>query len=156
MFYSRSLPVLLALLAVPALAADQRERVPGPVAAEVLDIVDGDTLSVRVHLWLGQELHTKVRLDGVDTPEKRSRCDREKELAREAERHLEGLVVKRRVLLYNVANDKFGGRVRARVVLPDGTDLAAALVSAGYARPYHGEARQPWCGGPLAAAPGGP
>ena len=49
------------------------------------------------------------------------------------------------VLLRDITHDKFGGRVRAKVVLADGTDIADALIREGHARRYVGGARQPWC-----------
>lgn len=140
---------MLALLAalLPAGAVARGEGLPGPVAAEVLEVVDGDTLSVRVKVWLDQELQTRVRLDGIDTPEIRGKCEREKEMARAAHEMLRRLVQRdrSRVLLRDVDYDKYGGRVRARVLLPDGTDVAETLIGAGYARPYSGGARAGWC-----------
>lgn len=142
---------MLAALLWPA-GGQAAETLPGPVTGEVVKVVDGDTLDVRIRIWLGQELETKVRLHGIDTPESRSRCTAEKDLAKRAQRRLQALVTgaKSTVLLHDVTNDKFGGRVRARVLLPDGTDLAAALVVEGFARPYDGGTRQPWCPGPAA------
>lgn len=136
--------LLLLAAAGPAGAA---ESLPGPVAAQVLGVLDGDTLDVRVRIWLGQDVQTKVRLTGIDTPESRSRCAAEKEMAGRARQHLQKLVTgaKSAVLLHDVTFDKFGGRVRARVTLPDGTDIAARLIADGHARPYEGGTRQPWC-----------
>ncbi|QJE73409.1 nuclease [Aerophototrophica crusticola] len=136
---------LLALLSAPAGAV---ERLSGPVPAEVLEVVDGDTLAVRATVWLNQAVETRVRVDGIDTPETRSRCKAEKELAQEAKARLKALVARgdAQVRLLDVQDDKFGGRVRARVVLADGTDLAKTLIADGLARPYKGGKRLPWCG----------
>ena len=49
------------------------------------------------------------------------------------------------VTLTRVVYDKYGGRVRASVSDGNG-DIAHGLISAGLARVYHGERRQPWCG----------
>jgi endonuclease YncB( thermonuclease family) len=40
----------------------------GPVSAMVERIVDGDTIDVRAHIWLGQSLTVRVRIDGVTHP----------------------------------------------------------------------------------------
>lgn len=129
-------------------AHDSGERVAvlaGPLSAEVVEVVDGDTLDVRVTIWLGQDLRTRVRVDGVDTPELRGRCPRETEMAQEAKRFVARFLAEGAVLLHDIQNDKYGGRVRARVIRPGGDDLAQALIRAGLARAYGGDARQPWC-----------
>lgn len=150
------LPLLaLALLTRPAAAA---ARLEGPVAARVLEVVDGDTLAVRATVWLDQEIVTRVRLDGVDTPESRSPCADEKRLAGQARARLTALVQGAMegqggtILLHNIVHDKYGGRVRAQVRLADGTDLAAVLIRDGVARAYRGGKRQPWCTNGIAAA----
>lgn len=142
---------LLMLGAAPSLAVS---RVYGPLPARVTEVVDGDTLAVRVTIWLDQEVLTRVRLDGIDTPESRSTCADEKRMAQEARQKLATLVAPATegkgdgtIRLHDVEYDKFGGRVRARVTLADGTDLAQAMIRAGHARPYAGGKRQPWCAG---------
>jgi micrococcal nuclease len=135
----------LLLLNLTAAPARGTERLAGPVPAAVMEIIDGDTLAVRVHVWLGQELVTRVRIDGLDTPELRGRCAREKDMAEQARQLTEKLLESGDVLLHDIEHDKYGGRIRARVVTRSGTDLAASLIAAGLARPYRGEARQPWC-----------
>jgi endonuclease YncB( thermonuclease family) len=123
------------------------------VEARVVEVVDGDTLAVRATVWLDQEVVTRVRLEGIDTPESRSTCATEKAMARAAKDKLAGLVRDAMVdqgngtiTLYNVVYDKYGGRVRAQVRLADGTDVSEALIRAGAARAYNGGKRQPWCG----------
>ena len=61
------------------------DSLPGPLPARVVSVIDGDTLEVRVHIWLGQNLDTRVRLAGIDAPELKGKCDREKDLARRAD-----------------------------------------------------------------------
>lgn len=154
----RHRPLAIALLAaswlLPPAAALAGSRVPGPLPARVMEVVDGDTLEVRVTIWLDQELVTRVRLDGIDTPESRSDCADEKRMAQAAKEKLTSLVGPATegrgdgtIRLYDVVYDKYGGRVRARVTLADGTDLSQALIRAGHARPYQGGKRQPWCAG---------
>lgn len=118
---------------------------PGPILAEVIDVLDGDTIAVRATIWLGQVVETNVRVDGLDAPERRAHCPHEKELAEAARALTASLIGANRVSLFDVQPDKYGGRVRARVVLSGGTDLSEPLIKAGLARPYHGERRQPWC-----------
>lgn len=137
--------VALAVAAGPATSAPP--LLPGPIPAEVLEVVDGDTLTVRATIWLGQVVETNVRVDGLDAPEIRARCAREKDMAEAARAMARKLIGPNLVSLMDVQPDKYGGRVRARVVTTGGADLSDALIKAGLARPYHGERRQSWCDG---------
>ncbi|HXV26296.1 MAG TPA: nuclease [Alphaproteobacteria bacterium] len=121
-----------------------RYELEGPVAAEVLRVVDGDTLTVRAQIWIGQELTTNVRLSGVNAPELGGGCARERELAQAARRYLAERVEGRTVKLRKIGLDKFGGRVVA--IVEDGTgDLGAGLLAARLAVPYDGGRRGSWC-----------
>lgn len=145
------LALLVAGGAVPPAAA--AERLAGPLAAIVDEVVDGDTLAVRVRVWLGQELSVLVRLRGIDAPERRGPCSAERALAEAARSRLAGLVAGGTVTLTGIEADKYAGRVVADVAAADVASPAAALVAAGLARRYDGGRRRPWCaaaGGSLA------
>lgn len=118
----------------------------GPYPAEVLRVIDGDTLEVRVSTWPGQQVVTKVRLRGIDTPERRARCEAERALAERATKALSGLVGTGPVVLSAVGPDKYFGRVVADVALSNGGDAGVALRAQGLARTYAGRTRQDWCG----------
>ena len=92
-------------------------------------IVDGDTVDVRAHIWLGQSLTVRVRIDGVDAPETRSDCADERRLALAARDYLARRLLNREIRLIRVVYDKFGGRVRAEISDADG-DIARALIAA--------------------------
>ncbi len=124
-----------------------REVLDGPVTVEVIRVIDGDTIVVRAHPWLGVFIETRVRLAGIDAPELRGRCDSETALAGRAKDRLAELLAGGVAHLDGVRHDKYGGRVRARVLDGAGTDVGAVLIAAGLARPYHGERRKPWCAG---------
>jgi micrococcal nuclease len=150
----RALLIALALVAAATTAtvgtaapATATEVIAGPYTGVVTDVIDGDTLEVRVMVWLGQEVVTRVRIDGIDTPEKRGKCQREKDMAEQARVMTEQLLTDAQVALYDIQHDKYGGRVRARVrvVTRSGADIGQMLIKSGLARPYKGEARQPWC-----------
>ena len=121
------------------------EPVAGPVAAWVFDVIDGDTIAVRARIWLGQDVDTRVRLFGIDTPELKARCEEEQRLAHAARDFVREKTQSRRVSLMDVRYDKYGRRVLARVVTADGEDLGQALIRRGLARPYDGGARRSWC-----------
>jgi endonuclease YncB( thermonuclease family) len=155
-----SLPVLavsgvfglagLWLAVTGAIGAGAKDDLAGPVGAQVVRVVDGDTLVVRAHIWLGQEVQTLVRLSGIDAPELRGGCRTERDLPQRARAHLANHLAAAdghwaHVRLYDIRVDKFGGRVLARVVTDDGGDLGQGLVAAGLARPYGGQGRGSWC-----------
>jgi micrococcal nuclease len=98
--------------------------------------VDGDTIEVRLD---GMNESVKVRLLGVDTPES---VDPRKEVqcfGKEASAYTASLVEGRRIRLEADPKadevDKYG-RLLRNIILPDGTDLNAALVRDGYAYAY--------------------
>ncbi len=120
------------------------ETLEGPYEAAVVQVVDGDTLRVRARIWLGTDVELLVRIDGIDTPEIRGKCAREKELAARARALTESLVAGGAVRLHDVRYGKYAGRVVARVVV-GGEDIADLLLAAGLAHAYGGGAREPWC-----------
>src|SRR4026209_2748153 len=64
------------------------EIVPGPLSADLIRVIDGDTIEVRAHLWLGLELTTRVRLSDIDAPELDGGCPAERCLAGTAREYL--------------------------------------------------------------------
>lgn len=122
------------------------EEISGPVAADVIRVIDGDTLAVRARIWIGLDLVVSARIRGIDAPELRGKCDREKALAEAARAHLATVVAGGRLRLRRIENDKYAGRVLADIVTDDGTDLREAMLESGLARPYEGGGRDPWCG----------
>lgn len=135
----------LALIVAPAWLAPARENLPGPVRAEVIRVHDGDTLVVRARIWLGQVVSTKVRLAGVDAPELRGRCARERRMARAARGFVMRKLAGGGVTLRDIRFGKYAGRVLARVITAEGEDLGRSLIAAGLARPYRGRRRGRWC-----------
>lgn len=136
--------VVAAFLAagVPAGAG---ERIAGPVAAEVVRVIDGDTIEVTARVWPGVAITVGARIRGIDTPELRGDCREEIILAAAASDRLAEAVVGGRVSLSNVEEDKYAGRVVADVATPDGTDLGRLMIASGLARPYDGRTRGKWC-----------
>ncbi|MEQ8404002.1 MAG: thermonuclease family protein [Oceanicaulis sp.] len=120
------------------------EPLPGPVPAELVRVIDGDTIEVRAHIWPGHYVQTRVRLLGVDTPERRGPdCEAERVKAQEATAFTQAWLEGAAIGLEAIDLGSFAGRVVARVRRADGADLSEALLSAGLAAPY-GEAG-PWC-----------
>jgi len=137
------------LLCVALVAATTRveaaDKVEGPVDAEVLRVIDGDTLAVRVHIWIGQTVDMNVRIAGIDAPELHGKCASERTRAAEARDFLKRLVNGQRLRLEDVRNDKYGGRVIVEVRDTNGDDVGKALLARGLARVYEGGRRGSWC-----------
>lgn len=144
-------PAAGAAVAGAAPDSDTPHRLPlGSYRAQVLRVIDGDTLEARVAVWMGQEMITKIRLRGIDAPEIRGACDSERGQALAARDALAALVGDRPVTLSDIGPDKYFGRVVARVGTPDGRDAGGQLLAQGLARPYGGRKRDGWCALPQA------
>jgi len=121
--------------------------VANPYPWKVTRAVDGDTVEVQVK-WLPVELGNKlkIRIYGVDTPEKggRASCPAEAERGAAAteftKKFLKGKVITVEIKEW----DKFGGRVLGDVNV-DGKSLRAELVKNGFAREYFGDKKKSWC-----------
>lgn len=124
------------------------QTITGPVSAIVVRVIDGDTLEVDAKIW--PDLVVKeisVRVDGIDTPERRGKCDAEKQLAESAKLMMGDLFpVGSAVDLRNVREGKFAGRVLADVSSDLAGDWAATITRAGLAVEYHGRGEKAdWC-----------
>lgn len=133
--------VLLLLFTLPAHAAE----IAGPVSANLVRVIDGDTVEADVHVWPGHTVRVSVRLRGIDAPELRARCDAEKAAALDARDALAGLLASGAFHVRNVDGDKFFGRVVADIETPKGEAIVDRLIATGLARPYDGKARASWC-----------
>lgn len=113
---------------------------------KVTEVVDGDTIRVSIP-ELPSELHTTIRVIGVDTPEKgrKAKCEYENNLGLQATEYSKLLLNQGHVIKFsNIKWDKYGGRILA-VVKIDDKILADELIKAHLAREYHGEKKKSWC-----------
>jgi endonuclease YncB( thermonuclease family) len=114
--------------------------------AEVLRVIDGDTFEARVRVWPGLDVDTHVRLRGIDAAELHARCADELAKAQAARTALQALLDQGGVTVARVGVDKYGGRVDAVVATRGTDDVAAAMLTGGFARAYNGRKRGSWCG----------
>jgi endonuclease YncB( thermonuclease family) len=138
--------VAAACMCATQTGAKAADRLPGPVPAEVVRVIDGDTLTVRARIWLGQDITVNARIRGIDAPELHGKCQHEKDLAEAARQRLAAAAGSGAVSLSRIENDKYAGRVLADVATADGADLGRAMLASGLVRPYDGGSREPWCG----------
>ncbi len=132
------------LFLAPA-TAGTAPTITGPVSAKVIKVYDGDTFTVEAYPWPGLEAKASVRVNGVDTPEIRGKCDAEKQKAIEAREFVKGLILGEVVFLEHVKYGKYAGRVVADVKLEGGGSLAEKIIRQGLGREYHGGRREKWC-----------
>ena len=134
------LAAAVAMVSTPAWSADY--------AWPVMRVVDGDTVAVDASADLPPELaDLKVRLLGVDTPEKggRAKCADERDAGQAATTFTEGAIAEASaIVVRDPAWGKWGGRVVADLVL-DGRSLSYSLIAMGYGRAYDGGKRGSWC-----------
>lgn len=143
--------ILLTFLLLPH-EAEAQTRIDGPIAAKVIQVIDGDTVEVEIAPWFGVRLITRVRLSGIDAPEMRSPCADERERAEAAKDYLIAFLAGEPVYLSEVRRGKYFGRVIARLANHQGMDATEALLKAGHGVPYDGGRRAPSSCGDLAAS----
>jgi endonuclease YncB( thermonuclease family) len=124
-------------------AARADSDLPGPIPAELVRVIDGDTIEVRARIWLDLDLTTRVRLAGIDAPELNGACPEEPRLAQAARTALAALLGAGSVWLASIQHDKYGGRVVADVLAADGRSASTAMLEAGTAARWG--ASPVWC-----------
>jgi micrococcal nuclease len=130
---------LMISLPCGASASTVHETIAGPVSAEIVRVIDGDTILVDASPWPQQTIEVYVRLRGIDAPELHSKCPAVREEAQRAQAALEGIMpASGEVQLTRISGDKYFGRILADVTTPDGRNPAELLLSAGYAMSYNG------------------
>lgn len=148
-----ALTVPFANAAVAQSSPNQSDLRPGEYRLNVIEATDGDTLTIDAVPWiLIPELarNVKIRVNGVDTPEKgwRGKCNQERDNAEAATAFTKRKMIetKNQVVIHDVKWDKYGGRILANVRLANGEDLSTELIEMGYATPYKGEGKKTdWC-----------
>lgn len=116
------------------------------VPAIVDRVLDGDTFAARVELQDGIKITVRVRLLDIDTPEINGKCQFEIDMANKArDRTAELLPIGSVIELSEIKDDKYLGRIDAKVILPDGRNLSEILLDENLGRLYDGGQRSDWC-----------
>lgn len=110
--------------------------------AKVLDIYDGDSLTLDIDCGFDIHLIEKCRLKGIDTPEIRTKNLKEKELGYQVRDYMRDLLLNKHVQVITTKEGKFG---RYLVDLYyDKRNINKELVEKGYAKVYNGGKREKW------------
>jgi micrococcal nuclease len=120
------------------LGKDGKERDP---------VVDGDTIDVLCDLGFDVRMQMRLRLQGINTPESRTRNRAEKVLGLAAKDFLKGVLVGADSIEFLSHEKGKYGRVLATLFVLVGGDrvnVNELLVKEGHARLYDGGRREPW------------
>ena len=107
---------------------------------------DGDTITFNLpslHPIIGKNI--RARLNGIDTPEIKGKCDKEKYDAEQAREMVEDILKDaEKITLKNMQRGNYF-RIASDVIV-DGESLADMLIEAGMAIKYEGGKKTPkWC-----------
>ena len=112
--------------------------------ATVDRVIDGDTIDVVLDLGFDISYRGRIRFEGINAPESRTRDAVEKQAGLAAKRYVEDWIngLERRVIIQTSLDDrgKFG-RILGRILNDEGECLNDEMVSLGHATPYHGGKR---------------
>jgi len=116
----------------------------GPYAADLVRVIDGDTIEVDLHVYPGSMQRVSIRENGINTPEKRTKLQCEKVAGIAATLEAAHFLSGKHLVVENLRPGKYVGRMLGNVYA-NGGSLADHMLQTGHARPYHGEKREPWC-----------
>jgi endonuclease YncB( thermonuclease family) len=103
-------------------------------------IVDGDTIDISIDLGFDLTKKERVRLAGIDTPEKRTKDLKEKEMGYQATEFLEMHLMEASKLTVRTEKDGKFGRMLGWLYKSDKDTMSInqIMIDKGYAWPYDG------------------
>ena len=113
--------------------------VPPVKTGKVIKVYDGDTITIASKvpgLYNSPIYKFSVRLNGIDAPEMRTKCEDEKEIATLARDALSEKIMGKEIRLENIKTEKYG-RVLCDIYLGE-SHLNQWLIDEKYALPYDG------------------
>jgi len=136
---------ILLVLILGVSGAEENKKTFGTLKIKkIIRVYDGDTFYVnlkKVHPLLGDTI--AIRIDDIDTPERRGSSPCVKEKAMEVRAYVEKrLLDGKKVVLKNCQRGKYF-RILADVYI-DGISLSEELIALGYAKPYDGGTKPEW------------
>ena len=112
---------------------------------KIISIYDGDTFRANIKSYpkiVGYKM--SIRILGIDTPEIRAKCEKEKDLAQDAKKLTVSLL--RGAKLIKLKNVKRGKYFRILAdVYADGVSVADELIKNDFAVKYDGGTKIDWC-----------
>lgn len=141
------LTISLLLFTTHAIAGPKRHILLDYMSkATYVDNYDGDTVKVDIpglHPLIGDNINIRIR--GIDTPEIRGKCQREKIKARKAKKRVRELLTNaKNIMLEQMSRGKYF-RIVA-VIVADGVNIGETLIIENLAIPYFGGKKtSKWC-----------
>jgi len=113
-------------------------------SGHVIKVYDGDTITIASKMPYENSplFRFNVRLNGIDTPEIKSKNENEKILAKKARDSLSQLIMNKNVTLKNVKNEKYG-RILSDVYLDD-LHVNKWMIDQQFAVEYDGKTKKLW------------
>jgi len=112
--------------------------------ATVDRVIDGDTIDVVLDLGFDISYRGRIRFQGINAPESRTRDAVEKQAGLAAKRYVEDWIngLEKKVIIQTSLDDRGKyGRILGRILNDEGECLNDEMVSLGHAKPYHGGKR---------------
>lgn len=110
--------------------------------ARLIDVVDGDTIDVQIDLGFHVSFSSRVRLNGIDTPESRTLDLREKKMGLAAKEWLKHRLQSAKKIVIKTekpdSSEKYGRILGTVFVDGEPLSLNDQLVKGGYAWAYDG------------------
>lgn len=121
---------------------DVQPFIPVIKTGKIVKVYDGDTVTISARIYITETQTTKlfrfnVRLRGIDSPEIKTKNEKERLLGIEARDGLRKFIMNEIVTLENIAYDKYG-RILADVITNNGTNVSEWMLSNDYAVKYDG------------------
>jgi endonuclease YncB( thermonuclease family) len=141
--------IIVFIVTLPFLVSEAKAKDFGKYDFKVLRVIDGDTVDIEAE-FLPPELgkHLKLRIYGIDTPEKghQAKCNAERRKSEAATEFVREKISNAKDIKVEIRKwDKFGGRVLGDLIL-DGERLSDILISEGHAVSYDGGRKNKnWC-----------
>ena len=137
--------LVIALIFSSSVSAQNTNQSSGYIVSEIISVYDGDTFRANINELpdiVGKNI--AIRILGIDTPEIKGECEKEKTLAIKARDFARKALFNAEVVIVkNLKRDKYF-RLLADVYF-DNTNLASALLENDLAVSYSGKKKSSWC-----------
>lgn len=126
---------------LPHTATPLAKAFPRQCKARVVSVYDGDTITIIMRFrW--KSFQFKCRLMGIDTPELRTRNEKEKQMGYQAKEYLATLIDKKIITVQCNGLDKYGRLLVVPYV--QGDNVCELMIQKGWAKRYDGGTKTPW------------
>lgn len=120
---------------------------PPITCGKVVNVYDGDTIHIASNEincpFPNKSFRFIIRIKHIDTPELRTKNEKEKELAKKAKKAMEELVLNQYVTLEEIEHESKWGRILATVKI-NGKDVSDIMIEKGHAKRYEGGHKENW------------